>query len=267
MSATAELQAEVDRFFWFHSFDFGDGVVSKGFKSREIVTSEADAYFSPLFLTGKSVLDIGTWNGYMAFEAERRGAARVVATDNHVWSLDWTHGRQPFDLAHRLLNSAVESRQIDVPDIKPETMGLFDVVLFLGVFYHLFDAQTLTRQIAGCARDLLILETHQDALQNRRPAMIFYPEATLADDPTNWWGPNPHCMWWILRECGFTRIFYRDYPLTANPAKPDFRQRGIYYAFRDDAAVSRFQARVDEWYDLSDPAARDVIFSPPVRAT
>ncbi|MBU3076695.1 class I SAM-dependent methyltransferase [Sphingomonas quercus] len=259
----AERQAELDALHWWHSFDFGGGLAAKGVKTPAVVTAEADAYFAPLSLAGRDVLDIGTWNGYMAFDAERRGAARVVATDHHVWSLDWTHGRRPFDLAHRLLGSRVEGRQIDVPLITPDSVGRFDVVLFLGVFYHLFDAPTLTRQIAGCARDLMIVETHHDALDVTRPAMIFYPADTLNQDATNWWGPNPHCMWWLLRECGFGRVFYRDHPHNGDPAGANFRQRGIYFAFRDDAAVARLATRTDDWHDLGEASARAAIFSQP----
>src|SRR5262249_17971772 len=140
-------------------------------------------------------------------------------------------------------------------DILSESVGTFDVVLFLGVFYHLFDAPTLTRQISRCATDLLILETHQDALSLDRPAMIFYPGAILNGDETNWWGPNPHAVYELLKEIGFPRIFYQDHPLYG-------RHRGIYHAFRSDKAMARIISGPKEWRDLSDAAVRADLFKP-----
>lgn len=65
------------------------------------------------------------------FEAEKRGAARVLATDYFCWGGPGWGTRAGFDLAHRLLNSKVEAKEIDIPDISPETVGVFDIVLFL----------------------------------------------------------------------------------------------------------------------------------------
>ena len=246
---------------WFHSFDFGNGVTVEGYKALKVVKREAESYFGNLDIKGASVLDIGTWSGYNAFDAERRGAARVVGSDHYVWN-SRPKGREPFDVAHALLNSSVEALDIDVPDIKPETIGTFNIVLFLGVFYHLYDAPTLTKQIAQCASDILILETHQDALDNPRPAMVFYPGKTLGNDSTNWWGPNPQCVYEILRECGFSHIFYQDSP-SRDPKTlgPCYRGRGIYHAFRNEAALARFKTGDADWSDLSKPEVREEIFA------
>ncbi len=247
---------------WFHSFDFGNGITVTGDKSLAIVQSEANAYFGNLDLSGASVLDIGTWNGYNAFEAEKRGAGRVVGSDHYVWTYI-PKGREPFDIAHQMFNSRVEPLLIDVPDISPEKIGTFNVVLYLGVFYHLFDAPTLTKQIAACAADLLIVETHQDALDSERPQMVYYPGKTLNNDPTNWWGPNPQCVYNILLECGFTRIFYQDSPhLPKNPSEAGYRGRGIYHAFRTEEAVARLKTSDDNWVDLSTEAGRAQVFAP-----
>lgn len=113
---------------WWHSIDLGGGVVTPGRKGDA-------TYMARLRvpdLHGKSVLDIGTWDGFYAFEAERRGAARVVALDCFVWQLNlaeiWAAydrgerlpllrfdpgsdallGRAGFDFAHRALRSSVE---------------------------------------------------------------------------------------------------------------------------------------------------------------
>ncbi|HEX7784685.1 MAG TPA: hypothetical protein VF653_00555, partial [Methylomirabilota bacterium] len=86
--AAAELSAQVQRYFWFHSIDLGHGVVTPGTKPSKALRAEADAIFGPLDLRGKSVLDIGAWNGYFSFEAKRRHAERVLATDHYCWSPD-----------------------------------------------------------------------------------------------------------------------------------------------------------------------------------
>jgi tRNA (mo5U34)-methyltransferase len=80
---------------------------------------------------GLTVLDIGTWDGYFSFEAERRGAKRVVAYDMHP------PDHYGFAIAKTLLNSSVEYIQGSVYDLTPDVYGTFDVVMFFGVFYHL----------------------------------------------------------------------------------------------------------------------------------
>src|SRR5262245_46217259 len=78
----SELLARAKAYYWFHSIDLGNGVVTPGSKSVALLRAESDAIFGPLDLRGKSVLDIGAWNGNFSFEAKRRLAARVLATDH-----------------------------------------------------------------------------------------------------------------------------------------------------------------------------------------
>jgi tRNA (mo5U34)-methyltransferase len=113
---------------------------------------------------------------------------------------------------------------LDIPDLKPETIGTFDIVLFCGVFYHLrYPFLTLT-QIARLAKRTLIVETHLDAWETNRPAMIFYPAAEQDKDPSNWWGPNPACVEAMLRDVGFPHV-------TSQP-NPAAMGRGIFHARR-----------------------------------
>ena len=72
---------------WFRSIDLGMGVVTPGVKSPEQHGQELNNLRLP-DLRGKSVLDIGAWDGFYSFAAERMGASRVVALDHHVWGLD-----------------------------------------------------------------------------------------------------------------------------------------------------------------------------------
>ena len=74
------------------------------------------------------MLDIGAWDGFHSFKAERRGADHVLATDSYVWRCGNIAG---FELVHKILRSKVKSKEIDVMNISPDTVGLFDVVLSL----------------------------------------------------------------------------------------------------------------------------------------
>src|SRR5438034_4986568 len=87
-----EMAVTVD--YWWHSIDLADEAVTKGFKTPETLQYELESLRLP-DLRDKTVLDIGAWDGFFSFEAERRGAKRVVALDHYVWSFDIAkHGQQ-----------------------------------------------------------------------------------------------------------------------------------------------------------------------------
>ena len=104
-------------------------------------------------------------------------------------------------------NSKVEDREIDVLDLNPETVGTFDLVLFLGVLYHLRHPLLALERVLSVTGKQLILETHVDALDYPQPAMVFYPGNELNDDFTNWWGPNRSAVEALLRSVGFKEVF------------------------------------------------------------
>jgi len=110
------------------------------------------------------------------------------------------------EFARRVLRSRVEDRTIDAYDLSPEKVGVFDVVLFLGVLYHLHHPLLGLERVASVTGDLLIPETHVDLLDHRRPAMAFYPGGELGGDVTNWWGPNGPALLGLLRTVGFQRL-------------------------------------------------------------
>jgi len=156
-----------------------------------------------------TVLDIGAWNGFFSFEAERRGAKRVLATDSFIWSGAMPGlGKEGFSLARRALGSNVEDLYIDVMDLSPEKIGTFDVVLFLGVLYHMRHPLLALERAASVTAEggMLILETHVDMLHEKRPAMAFYPGGELGNDPTNWFGPNPAAVEGMLKAVGFEKV-------------------------------------------------------------
>ncbi len=184
---------------WFHSIDLGGGVVTPGLDDT---AARLDILKLPRDLSGKTVLDVGAWDGFFSFECERRGAARVVAADSFAWS----DTRAGFDHAHAALGSRVEPLEIGVLELSPERIGTFDVVLLLGVLYHMRHPLLALEHAASVTAGQLIVETHVDLSFLRRPAMAFYPGFELDLDQTNWWGPNPEAVVAMLRACGFGRV-------------------------------------------------------------
>jgi tRNA (mo5U34)-methyltransferase len=233
---SAELQALVDSLPWHHSIDLGGGVVTAGIKSLANCAGEASLIFDRVDLNGRTVLDVGAWNGFFSFEARRRGASRVLATDSYCWSHPQIRGRESFDLARFALGVDVDSREIDVADLSVEALGEFDVVLYLGVFYHRYDAIESLTKVPRLAKQLLIIETHLDLREGDVPAMAFYPGRELNDDPTNWWGPNEQCIWALLDGQGFSVIEIAPHPAGES--------RAIFHAWR--STETRIKPLADE---------------------
>src|SRR5579859_2611907 len=84
-----ELRRRVDSIVWYHSIDLGDGIVTDGFSKTFLEGPQLPDF------AGRTVLDIGAWDGYYSFLAERRGAARVVALDHYVWGVEF-YRRNPY---------------------------------------------------------------------------------------------------------------------------------------------------------------------------
>jgi len=216
-----ELRAQVNALPWFHQLDFGNGILSPGVIKLPKLR-RAFRYMFDIPVEGRSVIDIGCWDGAASIEAVRRGARRVLATDHHAW-YHWNR-RPSFDLARKHLAPSIEVKDIDVPDISVETVGTFDIVIFSGVFYHLRHPLLALERIAPIATECLILETHLIQSLSRKPYMRFYPGTELGNDPTNWWGPNRACIEAMLRDVGFKRIRFR---------RHDYRwRRGMFHAWR-----------------------------------
>jgi tRNA (mo5U34)-methyltransferase len=196
---------------WFHSFSLPDGEQTRGVKPADVLAAEAGAIFRHP-VAGKSVLDVGAWDGFFSFEAEKRGAARVLATDHFCWSGPGWGTKAGFDHVHAKLGSKVETLDIDVPQISPETVGAFDVVLFLGVLYHVKDPLKCLEQVASVATERLVIETETALDILPWPVMRFYEGTELNHDPTNFWAPNRRCLEGMLREVGFPRAEFAVHP-------------------------------------------------------
>jgi tRNA (mo5U34)-methyltransferase len=236
----ADLASKAEAIRWYHTIDLGGGVVTKGFDDTPLRLARLDL---PPSLAGLSVLDIGAWDGFFSFEAERRGASRVVAADYFSWHGGGWGSKAGFELARRALGSTVEDLDIDVMDLSPERVGQFDLVFFLGVLYHLRHPLLALERIASVTRKRLILETVVDMVGIRRPAVAFYPGRELNNDPTNWWAPNVPALHAMLKEVGFAEIR----TVTPEPSAIYRAARAVSYqmrgknslaeAFRQDRAV------------------------------
>lgn len=189
-------QAECDKIWWWHAQSFPNGVRSKGHHDPSAFVQQMRLPD----LTAKTVIDIGAWDGYFGFECERRGA-QVTAADRHIW-LEGPTGKQGFDFAKGALGSNVEDIVVDVLDLD-KLERQFDVALFLGVLYHMRHPLLSLEKLASVTRDLAIIETHIDCLNEKRPVMAFYEGREVGNDPSNWFGPNPAAVCAMARAAGF----------------------------------------------------------------
>lgn len=229
------LQEEIDAIHWFHQIDLGNGIVTPGIKRTSSFT------IPPHCFAGKTVLDIGAWDGYYSFYAERCGAKSVLAVDKPAWtSVDdriaryaTFTGKSGFNLCHRVLKSKVKSRTLSLQEIDVHTAGRHDVVLLLGVIYHLLDPLVGIRTAARVCDQMLIVETVvTPELSVDVPAMMFYDAGQHRNDETTFFAPTPACVSRMLGWCGFKRV---EWEFTSNPCDADMQvrideTRAIFYA-------------------------------------
>jgi tRNA (mo5U34)-methyltransferase len=217
-----QLQAEIKRLPWFHQIDFGDGVMTPGHIRISKIRRMSRMLFNGLDLQGRTLLDVGCWDGAYSIEATRRGAL-VTATDHFVWH-EVPQRRQAFDLAIGRLAPRIRVLDLPVEGLTAAGVGRFDIVLFLGVLYHLREPLAALERMAQLAGDTFILETRMTMRHTRKPVMQFHPGQTLENDPTNWWTPNRRCVEAMLRDVGFREIRF---------TQPDWRwRRGMFHARR-----------------------------------
>lgn len=217
--------AGVTEIRFFHSFALPSGEQIAGRKSLAGLQAEADYVFQH-GVEGRSVLDIGAWDGFFSFEAEKRGASRVLATDYFCWSGPGWGTKDGFDFVHRQIGSKVESLDVDVFDLDPKALGTFVTVLFLGVLYHLTDRFGGLAKVAAMTRDHGVVETASDMRNTSEPVMRYYLGTEPGRDGSNFWAPNVPCLENMLREMKFKRFEHR----LNNPAAQ--RSRLFMHAWR-----------------------------------
>lgn len=181
---------------WYHPIEVRPGIVTPGPNDARTVLATLDL---PVDCLGMRALDLGTRDGFFAFELERRGAD-VVAVDYMAMT------DSGFAVAAELLGSRVTYLQRNLYEVAPEDLGTFDIVLFLGLLYHLPDPLGALRVVRRVTRQRMYLETlvldfgpELDEL----PLMRFFAGSSWAGDPTNYWGPNRRCIEAMLVETEF----------------------------------------------------------------
>ena len=194
-----DLAAELARHdHWYHTIELPGGILTPGLYD---MPRAARRIGMPKSLRGRRCLDIGTADGFWAFEMERRGADEVVALDlGGVASLDWPpaarsvpHEDMPsierFKLAHEALGSAVQWVDGSVYDVTPEKLGSFDFVFIGSMLLHLRDPMRALDAVRSVVRgELLVNEAVSLPLTMLRP---WWPAARVvgAVQPA-WWVPN-----------------------------------------------------------------------------
>lgn len=152
-------------------------------------------------LLGKTVLDIGAWDGFFSFEAERLEALRVTATDcSQAEGGNWG-GTAGFNEAKKQLNSDVEFKHLDITAPDPKVQP-HDVVLFFGVLYHLTTPATGLRNAARLSNETLLIETACSFDRGEEPVLESRPG--FDGDPTNYYYPNPAWIKWLMEDEGFS---------------------------------------------------------------
>src|SRR5262249_35619879 len=192
---------------WFHSLDLGNSLFTRGHCTLEALRRQVEWLHFP-DLRGQSFLDLGSWDGFYAFEAEQRGAARVLATDWFCWHGPGWGNKQGFLLARQILGSKVEDMDIDIMDVCPERVGLFAVVLFSGMLYHMRDPIKALQNAASVCKKHLIVETAVGMEHLEDPVMAYLPRVN-GNEQSNYWRPNPALVNLWLKELGFKKIEHR----------------------------------------------------------
>ena len=205
---------------WFHNLDLGGFQTAPqhflGDYPRVKWQRFADAL--PADLHGQTVLDIGCNGGFYALEMKRRGAERVVGIDSEPRYLAQAR------FAAEVSGMELELHQLSVYDVA-KLGEAFDLVLFMGVLYHLRHPLLALDLIhEHVARDLLVFQSMQRGSDQVVPVAPDYPfeetdifnqpafprlhflEQAYAGDSTNWWVPNRACSEALLRSAGFEII-------------------------------------------------------------
>jgi tRNA (mo5U34)-methyltransferase len=246
---------------WWHSFELPDGTRIDGVNSLESLKNRLGQFPVPEDLRGKRVLDIGTWDGWFAFEMERRGA-NVVAID--CWENPLFHEM------HARLRSRVEYHQMDIFDLTPNGMGRFDIVLFMGVLYHLKHPLLALERVCALTTDLacvdsfILREEHRPGSElEGRAVMEFFESKQMGGQTDNWVGPNLACLLAFCRTAGFARVelrnviehsacvaCYRRWLPPAVDSAPGPKLAGIFHY--DNAGInfeSHHDSYVAVWFD------------------
>lgn len=213
-----QLAGEVAALEWYHTIELGQGVLTPGWHDSRSVVAQIPF---PDSLAGKRCLDVGTFDGFWAFEMERRGAAEVLAIDildPERW--DWPAGSDPkvvaeigrrkaagrgFELARRQLGSSVRRIERSVYELQESQVGRFHLIYLGSLLVHLRDpVRALERLRSICDGVMIVVDGIDLILSMALPKL---PVATLDGRGRPWWWyPNEAALRRLIEAAGFVLI-------------------------------------------------------------
>jgi len=189
-----EAQALVDKHpWWYHRFEIYPEIWTPGVYDASGTLSELKL---PVDMKGMRVLEIGPADGYFTKMLSARGAS-VVAVD---YAAKDHYG---FELMERLAEVSYDFRQCNIFDLDPKALGSFDVILCLGVLYHLPDPLHGLWKLGNISAPRLILETLVSTKYGDECVAEFIPGISPNGDYTNFWAPTTKCCEMMLGDVGY----------------------------------------------------------------
>ena len=213
MNADTTVAPSVEQLGWYHTLDLPGGTTTQGmFDLRPIIAK----YGLPDRLDGMRALDVGTWDGFWAFEMEKRGAEVVALDLDDERDLDWPPRRRPkvfpetprgdgFRLAKELYGSNVERVNQSIYHATPEELGQFDLVFCGSVLIHLRDQLLALERIAGLCRGTFISAEEYDPLMSLLPipASRYFADR---DSAVVYWLPGTRTWKRMMWTAGFDDV-------------------------------------------------------------
>jgi tRNA (mo5U34)-methyltransferase len=203
-----ERAREID---WYHTLELAPGQVTKGIVDLRPHVHKVGL---PERMDGRRVREIGTWDGFWAFELERRGAEVLGIDLDWDGDIDWPASRRPdefltrgtgFELAKELLGSSVERRNLSVYDATPEELGTFDFVFCGSILIHLRDPVLALERIASVCRDRFVAVEAHHRLLGLLPFSLGQYRA-LRPGPPVYWEPNVRAWRRMIESAGFPKV-------------------------------------------------------------
>jgi tRNA (mo5U34)-methyltransferase len=215
-AAADDLAARVASMSWYHTIELPDGIVTPGrFDHRPLVGQ----YGLPDRMDGQSALDVATFDGFWAFEMERRGATVTAVDVDSTRDLDYPDLVQPlvrdiadmpaigagFRLAHEALGSAVERIGCSVYDLAPHETGMFDFVHCGDLLLHMRDPLTALARMRSVCRGRLLLS---DSIDLDAPPVSAGPTVRYLGgwDDVVWWLPSLDALAQMVVDAGFRDV-------------------------------------------------------------
>lgn len=247
------IKQQIEAVPWYHTIDLGNGLCTPGaYDHRPYL----DRYGIPTDLSGKTVLDIGAASGFFSFEMERYGA-QVTAVDLPRW-YDHDFGpnyqpdqsdedaeiylREPFEVAHHILGSKVQKKFMNVYDLSPETVGVYDWTFCGSLLIHLTDPLKALWNIASVTSEKAIIATSILPEDADRPVALMVGHHR----GDGWWIPTRSCLELMAVAAGFSGIeWYSEFRLDLSDGSPG-PYHGVLHAYKTQTG----------WTEKTEPSER-----------